>query len=252
MVIQPKLSPSNQRELGRLLVSIRANAQRLDLFLAVCDDPGLRETIIRQYESALHQDGCAAFRTRLDPKAPSLKVALADLVRYNPALRSGNKAVVTVLGGSQLLGVRLSEEKSEQEKFFFSLQWTREALREFAFPVVIWLSDTVATGIAQQARDFWSWRSGVFEFESQIQEFEPSYNDRQYAETQLQTSAQDKISDKEKALALPSIPELEQEITTLRQQTPKSPLLITLYSDLGDAYHKQSDYKSALANSAPC
>lgn len=167
MVTFSPLSPHNQRELGRLMVSLRANDQRLDLLLAVCDHPDLRDRLIQHYENLLQTEGFATYRAKLNPKEPSLKETLAELVRYNPPLQQGARSVVTVLGAAELFGVRLSDDKSEQEKFFFSLQWTREALREFEFPVVIWLSDPVATEVARQAEDFWSWRSGVFEFEAE-------------------------------------------------------------------------------------
>ena len=141
MVMQAKISPLNQRELSKLIISIRANAHHLDLFLAVCDDRELRDLLIQQYETTLANEGFAPYRVGLNPKAPSLKATLDEFVKYNPALQSDTKVVVTVLGSSSLFGVRLTEDKSEQEKFFFSLQWTREALREFKFPVVLWLSN---------------------------------------------------------------------------------------------------------------
>ena len=67
-------------------------------------------------------------------------------------------------GGDELLGVRLQQPKSAQERFFFSVQWTREGLRDFQLPIVLWVTEAVAQGLAQQAPDFWSWRGGVFEF----------------------------------------------------------------------------------------
>ena len=80
------------------------------------------------------------------------------------SIGSAGTGMVTVRGGDELLGIRLQQPKSAQEKFFFSAQWTREGLREFQFPIVLWVTDAVAQGLAQQAPDFWSWRGGVFEF----------------------------------------------------------------------------------------
>jgi len=45
--------------------------------------------------------------------------------------------MLTVLGADELLGIRLNEPKSAQEQFFFSVQWTREGLRDFTFPIVV-------------------------------------------------------------------------------------------------------------------
>jgi tetratricopeptide (TPR) repeat protein len=103
---------------------------------------------------------------------------------------------------------------------------------------VIWLPDAVTTRMAQQSPDFWGWRSGVFEFEA-----DPSLH---------QAFHQDSVP-----LPLPSpepndqptypIADLQQEIATLEAQSPNSPLLITLYSDLGNAHRQQHDYDAALA-----
>lgn len=229
-------NPLNQRELRKLILSIRANADRLDLFLAICDDRNLQEALIQQYEAELSQQGFTTYRTRLNLKQPSLKATLAALAEREPGLRASEKAVVTVLGGSELLGVRLTDEKSEQERFFFSLQWTRESLREFQFPVVVWLSSTVATGVAQHSQDFWSWRSGVFEFvsESSASTLNPA-PDRGFPS---QTEAEPNPTR--------SIPDLNQQIAELEQQNPQSPLLVTLYNDLGDAYEQSYAHELAL------
>jgi hypothetical protein len=162
-----ELDALNQREFRKLVLSIEAQPQRLDLLLAICDDRNLQAQLIEAYETELAEQGIQPFRTRLSHKQPSLRATLAELVEQESALQAGEPAVVTVLNAGELLGVRLDGDKSEQERFFFSLQWTREALRQFHFPILLWLPDEVATRLAQQAPDFWSWRSGVFEFVAQ-------------------------------------------------------------------------------------
>ncbi|MEY3299380.1 MAG: hypothetical protein RLZZ597_2640, partial [Cyanobacteriota bacterium] len=157
------LSPLNRRAYRKLLLAMTLEAQRLELLLAITDDRNLQDQIITAYEAELKAQGITPLRVRLDPKRPSLRAALQDLTDQTPALQTGEPVVVTVLNAGELLGVRLKDEKSEQEKFFFSLQWTREALQAFAFPIVLWLPDAIATRLAQQAPDFWSWRGGVFE-----------------------------------------------------------------------------------------
>lgn len=156
----------NQRELRKLLVSIKASSQQPDLLIAVCDNRNLQAQLIERYEAELQQAGITPLRARLDPKQPILWTALEELVAREPALREG-PAMVTALNASNLLGVQLDQEQSEQERFFFSLNWTREALRQFEFPVVLWLADSLATRLLRQAPDFWIWRSGVFEFTAQ-------------------------------------------------------------------------------------
>ena len=237
-----ELSKFNQRELAKLIVSLRASAGRLDLLMAICDDREVRETLIDRYEAVMKSEGMAVYRASLAPDNPSLKASLADLVKYNAPLQSGGNALVTVLGAAGLFGVRLNEEKSEREKFFFSLQWTRESLRGFEFPVVLWLSGAVAKGVAQQAQDFWSWRGGVFEFERQGTNYDRGIIDAgSCGETDARATPAQKNDDAARQIAA-----LEQQIIELREQNISSPLLGTLYEDLGDAYGQQDAKEDAL------
>jgi tetratricopeptide (TPR) repeat protein len=230
------LSPLNDREYRKLLLTLTLNAQRLDLLIAIADDRNLQDQLITAYAADLKAQGIAPLRARLDPKRPSLRAALEELVAQTPALQNGEPAVVTVLNAGELLGVRLSDEKSEQEKFFFSLQWTREALRNFEFPIVLWLPDAVATRLAQQAPDFWSWRGGVFEF---------------VAETRVpERGGLVPMPSRDRAMEEPGSPvvidDLQQQIAQLEQTAPESPLLTTLYNNLGSVYANQYQYQPAL------
>ncbi|MEO0351325.1 MAG: tetratricopeptide repeat protein [Cyanobacteria bacterium P01_A01_bin.15] len=237
-----ELSKFNQRELAKLIVSVRASAGRLDLLMAICDDRQLQETLIDRYEAVMKTEGMAVYRASLAPNNPSLKASLAELVKYNTPLQSGGNALVTVLGAAGLFGVRLNQEKSEREKFFFSLQWTRESLRGFEFPVVLWLSGAVAKGVAQQAQDFWSWRGGVFEFERQ----EASYGEAIVDAARSGAEERTLGTNGESGETGQRLADLEQQIKELQQQNENSPLLGTLYDDLGDAYRKLSVQKEAL------
>ena len=234
--------PENWRSYQKLMVTIEASDGILNLLLAICDDRNLRDQLIQDYEAELRSQNIRPYRVRLEAKQPSLRQTLAQLVESEPALQQGvgeavsteNRAVITVLGADNLVGIRLNQDKSEQERFFFSLQWTREALREFKFPIVLWLSDAIATRLSRQAPDFWSWRGGVFEFASMFQSVSPA------EPTMLRQSAE--LAD---AGALP-LESLQQQVAELERQDARSPLLITLYRSLGDAYKQQYRYHEAL------
>ncbi len=230
------LTPLNDREYRKLLLTLTLNSQQLDLLVAITDDRNLQDQLITAYEADLKAQGIATLSARLDPKRPSLRATLEELVAQTPALQAGAPAVVTVLNAGELLGVRLSDEKSEQEKFFFSLQWTREALREFAFPIVLWLPDAVATRLAQQAPDFWSWRGGVFEFVAKARA-------PKLGGMAMVPSHEMGTEDQSSPVA---IEDLQQQVAQLEQTAPESPLLITLYNNLGSAYAGQYQYQPAL------
>ncbi|MEM6426163.1 MAG: tetratricopeptide repeat protein, partial [Cyanobacteria bacterium P01_D01_bin.128] len=236
------IDPLNRREFHSLVVSIEASVNKLDLLIAICDDRNLQDALITTYEAELKEQGITPFRIRLNPKRPSLRAALQELFDREASLQSSEPAVITVLNANELLGVRLTEEKSEQEKFFFSLQWTREALRQFKAPVVIWLSDSIATRLSQRAKDFWSWRSGVFEFVAA----EPEVVAQVLQSGGMMQMPQ--MQERETADAASQIPiaDLQQQLASLEASAPESPLLITLYNSLGEAYEQEYNYHQAL------
>jgi len=226
----------NQRNLRRLVMSIQASYGKLNLLIAICDNRQYRDELIRNYETELIAKGVRCDRGRVDRSQPSLKQSLQELTEKEPDLRSSNvSALVTISGADELLGIRLNEPKSAQEQFFFSLQWTREGLREFKFPIVIWLTSNIADALAQQAPDFWSWRGGVFEFSRPI---EPVITPIKIGEDD-----KDQPNDEERVKADPIA--IQKQIDELEYQDPNSPLLASLYNSLGQAYEDAIRYNEA-------
>lgn len=147
-----------------LLVSIEANAGKLVLLIAVCSGTfDKRDRLIANYETDLEPD-IQRYRVELARGEPSLRKAIANLLEQNPNLQD-SRAVITVLGAENLRFDKLPEEtRSELEVFFGYLQWTREALREFPFSIVLWVTPQIEILMSERAPDFWAWRKGVFRF----------------------------------------------------------------------------------------
>jgi tetratricopeptide (TPR) repeat protein len=225
----------NQRNLRRLVMSIQASYGKLNLLIAICDNRQYRDELIRNYETELIAKGVRCDRVRIDRSQPSLKQSLQELTEKEPDLRSSEvSALVTILGADELLGIRLNDPKSAQEQFFFSLQWTREGLREFKFPIVIWLTSNIADALAQQAPDFWSWRGGVFEFSQPIET----------VITPIERGNDDKDKSNEKHVKTDTIA-LQKQIDEMQSQDLNSPLLASLYNSLGQAYQDAIRYREA-------
>ncbi|MBD2161203.1 tetratricopeptide repeat protein [Limnothrix sp. FACHB-1083] len=135
---------------------------QLQVLLARCDHDRQRLAWIERYESELAGQA-QPLRARLDAQDPSLHRAVSlALAEAGSALPS----LVTVLG-AESLGLTGPEPI---EKFLGYLQWTREALRELALPIVLWLPSQVWPELPKKAPDFWSWRDGVFLFAVVAQE----------------------------------------------------------------------------------
>ncbi|MEA5601845.1 tetratricopeptide repeat protein [Nostoc sp. UHCC 0252] len=228
----------NQDAYDDLIVSIEAQKRGLNLLIAVCDDASFRDEIIAQYETEL-QPSFHPYRVTLARQEPSLKAALNQLVQQEEYLRQHNPAVITVTGAEQLYFLRLGKEQSEQEKFFGYLQWTREGLREFPFAIVLWVTNQILVNLIKKAPDFWSWRNGVFRFESQKtnaipgKELEPIrfvFRDTELASTD---------TNENNPFFLP-IQDLQKLIEKIEHERgTKDPTLATLYSRLGDIYRSR-------------
>jgi tetratricopeptide (TPR) repeat protein len=174
------LHSQNQDNYDDLLVSIEAGKDILNLLIAVCDDSDCRDRIISDYEAELEPD-VRRYRVELARGEPSLRSAIANLVAQEAYLQQRGKAVITVTGVEKLRFFKqFGESRSEQQVFFGYLQWTREALREFPFSIVLWVTRQIEVLISNESPDFWSWRKGVFRFDTKKTaavskaEFEPS------------------------------------------------------------------------------
>ncbi|REJ42601.1 MAG: tetratricopeptide repeat protein [Microcystis flos-aquae TF09] len=162
----------NEREYDGLIVSLEANQERLNILICVCDQEKLREEIIDRYSKEL-EPVIPCYRIDLDQKEPSLRAAIASLVSRKPELLQSKNAVITTTGVEKLHSIEWQQEKSELDKFFGYLQWTREGLREFPYSIVLWVTSTVKVNLRKKSPDFWSWRKGVFRFISPPSNFLP-------------------------------------------------------------------------------
>ncbi len=159
------LDAANATAYEDLVAAIEPSDGVLSLLLAVCDDPQLREATIRQYEAEL-QPKILPYRIEIPRKDPSLRRVIAEKIAQEPYLQEGGRAVLTVMGAEGLSFLTLGDEKSEQDTFLGYLQWTREALRAFQYPIVLWVTSQLLTKLSRKAPDFWSWRKDVFRFAS--------------------------------------------------------------------------------------
>ena len=219
------LTLENEATYESLISLIENNQDRLALIIVACDDLRLRQRVVDRYEAEARQAKIRSHRIVLGTE-PSLRSGLAKL-----ALRQGNAAVVTVTGAEWLLRVKMreGEEQSDLDKFFGYLQWTREGLREFRVPIVLWVTHRILREISRQAPDFWSWRKAVLRFSSEEAEPIPVWNEER---SQLsQSQPEDEF--------LPPLEELLSEIQQLESSTPESSNLATLYEQLGLVYAKQ-------------
>ncbi|NEP56639.1 MAG: tetratricopeptide repeat protein [Symploca sp. SIO2G7] len=227
----------NEENYLDLLVSIEASEGQLSLLIGVCDDINYRKEIIARYEAEL-APGIPTYQATLPRGEPSLRAALAQLVAEHEYLRQGGRAVLTVTGAEKLFFIRRNQERSEQEIFFGYLQWRREALRQFPYPVVLWVTQQILVKLSKKAPDFWSWRNGVFRFSSKKtaaisrRELEPIY--KFLVSRKWFDSDED---DNPYFLPIEDLQHLIQQ--TEEQRGVKHPSLATLYPRVGQIYRRR-------------
>ena len=232
----------NEREYEGLIVSLEANQERLNILICVCDQEKLREEIIDRYSKEL-EPVIPCYRIDLDQKEPSLRAAIASLVSRKPELLQSKNAVITTTGVEKLHSIEWQQEKSELDKFFGYLQWTREGLREFPYSIVLWVTSTVEVNLRKKSPDFWSWRKGVFRFISPPSNFLPC----QEFLPILQSFDEITIDKDIPSISKEDLLELIEQIEVNKGK--KEPRLASLYASLAKIYNLRllnlplSDYR---------
>ncbi|CCI22465.1 tetratricopeptide repeat protein [Microcystis aeruginosa] len=232
----------NEREYEGLIVSLEANQERLNILICVCDQEKLREEIIDRYSKEL-EPAIPCYRIDLDQKEPSLRAAIASLVSRKPELLQSKNAVITTTGVEKLHSIEWQQEKSELDKFFGYLQWTREGLREFPYSIVLWVTSTVEVNLRKKSPDFWSWRKGVFRFISPPSNFLPC----QEILPILQSFDEITIDKDIPSISREDLLELIEQIEVNKGK--KEPRLASLYASLAKIYNHRllnlplSDYR---------
>ncbi|MGB3403338.1 MAG: CHAT domain-containing tetratricopeptide repeat protein [Microcoleaceae cyanobacterium] len=222
---------ANEDNYDRLIVTIEASQGMLALLIASCDDQTFRDRIIQRYQTELAPT-IPNYHVKLNRAEPSLRAALAQLVTHHPQLQPTTPAAITVTGTENLLTVTLEDNttQTEVEQFFGYLQWTREGLREFPYPIILWVTPEILKQISFAAPDFWSWRSGVFQFVATEKVITLSSQ----ATSTFQTydfHSSVKIAE---SLPLDELLQTLQQIET--QQGENTPALAIVYDRIGQAY----------------
>jgi tetratricopeptide (TPR) repeat protein len=220
-----------------LLVAIETSDKRLSLLLAVCDRDDLRDSITERYECELAVENISAYRVTIDHQDPSLYAAINKLIDTEPYLQSVNPAVITVEGIVSLSDFAPEGARSPFDTFLGYLQWTREGMRKFPFPIVIWVSERIHNEISRKAQDFYSWRQGVFFFEVEQEQFIPI----DFPQINLTTN-----DDSDSGLDLP-IDELLSYISQREAEGKQDASLATFYTLLAKAYKKDKQIDLAIA-----
>jgi tetratricopeptide (TPR) repeat protein len=165
-----------------------------------------------------------------------LRSAIANLVEQEAYLQQRGKAVITVTGVEKLRFFKqFGESRSEQEVFFGYLQWTREAMREFPFSIVLWVTRQIEILISNESPDFWSWRKGVFRFDTKKTAAVPK--------TEFEPFRSLVAEDDREPPSLIPLEDLQDLIARTEQKKGlQDPSLASLYASMGKIYTRRIDW----------
>ncbi|MGK7945096.1 MAG: tetratricopeptide repeat protein, partial [Microcystaceae cyanobacterium] len=220
---------TNEDSYDGLITLIEASQGKSSWLIASCEQGSLQTQIIQQYETEL-SPSIPCYRITVDRQEPSLRGKLEQLVKDNPTLQQPKAlAVISVTNIREILTIKLDqkEDKSPIEKFFGYLQWTREGLRRFPYPIVLWVTPQILRRLSREAPDFWSWRGGVFRFNAMAMDEVKGLRNEiiNLADMSKNTSS----------FLLP-LSELEEQIKQIKQQDEQSSTLAILYDRVGQVY----------------
>jgi tetratricopeptide (TPR) repeat protein len=229
-----ELTPENQNAYDELVTVIAASQGGLAILIAVCDDRLFRAQIIQRYEAELSPD---IFPVRLDlnRREPSLRAAIDQWLMENPwAEAESRPLVLTMTGAEELLWLNLQEgdELTQLDKFYGYLQWTREGLREFPYPIVLWVTRRILQNLSRRSPDFWSWRRGVYRFVAPASTATPQI-------PRFDTALPIPDSEPDEDFALPLADLLALIGKTEAKSGTETAGLATLYKQLGQVYAKR-------------
>ena len=236
MISQISQNHENANNYDDLLVSIEANYSQLNLLIAVCDNIEFRDQIIEQYEQEL-APAIPRYKIKLSPEKPSISLLINQLIAENTELKTATNAVITITGTEQFrfLFHRQDNQQSPQEELLGYFQWTREALKDFPYSIVLWVTTYLQQQLEQKSPDFWSWRKGVFRFKCPASNIVDVTNLKPHLASFTPEINQNSSS----LLPLEDLQELIAKIE--REQGNKTAQLANLYSDLGQVYRKRSE-----------
>jgi tetratricopeptide (TPR) repeat protein len=155
------ISGPNQKMYARLKTSLRLNLRR-QIFLAVCDDLELRNSLV------------AKLQAELAPRFVSLNLHLGDpnpmaqvtrwLMQHGASV-AANRSCSSL--GFQILGVEhlTHQPAAVQKRFLTHLQAIEYYLPALECAMVLWLPRPWLHSVRQSAPAFLDWHTAIFEFE---------------------------------------------------------------------------------------
>ena len=152
-------------------------------------------------------------------------------------LQADHKPVLLVRGLETVIGV-----KGYYPNFLRDLNYSRDQLAaQIPYPMVLFLPEYAVSRLAQYAKDFWTWKSGLFHFRTTHQTVESVQT--QLAQPDHSQPADSRLVKQSRIEQLERLLSEHTQNGYLSSQSHKTDISLAL--ELGDAYRSLSDYEQA-------
>lgn len=148
-LIDPQTVASvNERGLNRLLRAVTLSQGQFSLVLVRCNSSQLRQKVLQavQLDSEIKIEPLI-----LSPHTQTLYTTLLEQVEKNPP----SALMILGLETVENLDIVLSSTNQVRDEF----------RKQFHFPIILWITDDITTGLIRLAPDFKSWAAATIKFE---------------------------------------------------------------------------------------
>ncbi|MGH9404923.1 MAG: tetratricopeptide repeat protein [Terriglobia bacterium] len=165
------LTARDREELAEIVALVANSRKQGCVYFGICNN----RLKIASLEAALERDlrvhGIETARAVLAETAdlegkPSYQIPIPDPVAYFAAIRREKTTLFLVHGLAELIRAETEAGGSGPAPVSQRLNYGRELFRREAICVLFWIDPETSRYLAERARDFWSFRSGSAQFES--------------------------------------------------------------------------------------
>lgn len=159
-----KLGNKNKENL-KIISALLSTPSNKSIVLAKCDELELRAELFDLLDKELKKHRISIYQLDIKNQSDGKPINLVKII--SRIIRTKDFAVILQRQKNIVFfAYGIEKFNQTQEKEFISyLNFMRDEFAKISYPIVIWLNTPMVEKIAQNAPDFWSWRSAFYEFE---------------------------------------------------------------------------------------
>jgi len=157
-----ELAPSHLAKIEEIITLLDLSDDCTIAFVH-CNEPFLSDAVCKEVLERV-RNKIFIYKLEMDEKATNLFQLLEEATKSDSykSKRDENKKVAFFVFGLENSTRKKNKRGKSESLFILNIQ--REKLLEFEHPIIIWINDASLNLILDEAQDFFSWRTTIFEF----------------------------------------------------------------------------------------